>query len=216
VPIEHHTAALNCLRSLTTFLTTVVRAATATEGPRNRPIVPAHPFRPVLTVWRPPRCDVPGCRSRWTSIVLNGDSISVKATPPRGRPRAELLTATAPSRKSAFIGEGLWCQLLVVIVYSSTMIEIGPELSGSDGILDPIKHSAVQAITGMNGGRQDHRFGNPLVAGSSPARPTSEAISQDQVRSVMRGARRRPVWVSRAADSGLMSTHCRENPWTCR
>jgi hypothetical protein len=53
-----------------------------------------------------------------------------------------------------------------VIVYSSTMSEICPELSGSDRILDPIKHTAAQEITGMNGGGQDRRFGNPLVAGS--------------------------------------------------
>jgi hypothetical protein len=71
------------------------------------------------------------------------------------------LTATA---QTGLYSEGLWCQLLVVIVYSSTMIGICPELSGSDRILEPIKHTAAQAIIGMNGGRQDRRFCNPLVA----------------------------------------------------
>jgi hypothetical protein len=53
-------------------------------------------------------------------------------------------------------------------VYSSTMIEICPELSGSDRILEAIKHAAAQAITGMNGGRQDRRFRNQRVRGSKP------------------------------------------------
>jgi hypothetical protein len=68
-------------------------------------------------------------------------------------------------------------QLLVVIVYSSTMIGICPELSASDRIFEAIKHTAAQAIIGMNGGRQDNRFDNPLVAGSSPARPTTQKRS---------------------------------------
>jgi hypothetical protein len=36
-----------------------------------------------------PRYDVPGCCPRWASIVLNGGSVAVKATPLRGRPEAE-------------------------------------------------------------------------------------------------------------------------------
>ena len=44
-------------------------------------------------------------------------------------------------------GVGLWCQLLVVIVYSATMIEICPELLGSNRPLDPIKHTAAQEVT---------------------------------------------------------------------
>jgi hypothetical protein len=67
--------------------------------------------------------------------------------------------------------EGLWCQLPVVIVYSSTMVEICPELSGSNRTLDPVKHTAAQEVTGMNGGGQDRRFGSPLVAGSGPPAP---------------------------------------------
>jgi hypothetical protein len=61
-----------------------------------------------------------------------------------------------------------------VIVYSSTVIGICHQLLGCDQSLEAVKHSAAQVITGKNGGRQDRRFGNPLVAGSSPARPTSE------------------------------------------
>lgn len=45
----------------------------------------------------------------------------------------------------------LWCQLLVVIVYSSAMIGICTELSGSVRISEVIRHAAAQAITGMNG-----------------------------------------------------------------
>jgi leucine-zipper of insertion element IS481 len=59
-----------------------------------------------------------------------------------------------------------------VIAYSSTLIGICHQLPGCDQSLEAVKHGAVQAITGMNRGGQDRRFGNPLVAGSSPARPT--------------------------------------------
>jgi hypothetical protein len=58
------------------------------------------------------------------------------------------------------------------------MIEICPELSGSERILEAIKHAAAQAITGMNGGRQDRRFGNPLVAGSSGRGRLSRSFHQ--------------------------------------
>jgi hypothetical protein len=56
------------------------------------------------------------------------------------------------------------------------MIGICHQLLGLDQSLEAVKHIAEQVITGNNGGRQDRRFGNPLVAGSSRARPTSEAI----------------------------------------
>jgi hypothetical protein len=54
------------------------------------------------------------------------------------------------------------------------MIEICPESWDSDRMLDPIKHTAAQAVTGMNSGGQDRPIGNPLVAGSCPARPTTQ------------------------------------------
>ena len=47
-----------------------------------------------------------------------------------------------------------------------------PPLLGCDQSLEAVKHIAAQVITGKDGGRQDRRFGNPLVAGSSPACPT--------------------------------------------
>ena len=43
--------------------------------------------------------------------------------------------------------------------------------SESDRTLEALKRTVVQAIIGMNAGRQDRRLGNPSVAGSSPARP---------------------------------------------
>jgi hypothetical protein len=82
--------------------------------------------------------------------------------------------ATAPPARGPQWRGRESCHRAEVIVYSSTMIGNCPELSGSDRILEPIKYTAAQAITGMNGGRQDRRSGNPLVAGSGPARPTSE------------------------------------------
>jgi hypothetical protein len=44
------------------------------------------------------------------------------------------------------------------------MIGIYLELPGFHRSLEPIKHGAAQAITGMNGSGQDRRSGNPVVA----------------------------------------------------
>jgi hypothetical protein len=68
--------------------------------------------------------------------------------------------------------------LVVVIAYSSITIGIRQDLSGPDGTLGAIKHIAAQVITGKNGGRQDRRFGNPLVvSGSRYAKQSVDACS---------------------------------------
>jgi hypothetical protein len=74
------------------------------------------------------------------------------------------------TRMRASMVRGVSCHQVVVIIYSSTMIGICHQLLGCDHSLETVKHGAAQVITGNNGGRQDRRFGNPLVAGSSPAR----------------------------------------------
>jgi hypothetical protein len=65
---------------------------------------------------------------------------------------------------------------VVVIVNSPKMIGICQELINSGRNAKASKHVAAQVIIGNNCHRQDRRFGNPLVPGSSPAHPTSEAI----------------------------------------
>jgi hypothetical protein len=59
------------------------------------------------------------------------------------------------------------------------MFGICHQLLKCDQSLEAVKHSAALVITGKNGGRQDRRFGNPLVAGSSPAHPNMESMIFD-------------------------------------
>jgi len=80
--------------------------------------------------------------------------------PPAPRPHL-----ARPTQCMAVYSEGRGGQLLMVIVHSSTMIGISPALPDSGRILAAIKHTAAQAITGINAGRQDRRIGNPSVAG---------------------------------------------------
>jgi hypothetical protein len=63
---------------------------------------------------------------------------------------------------------------MVVIVYSSAITENRPELPSYDPRVADVKRVVGQANIGNDHCSQEARFGNPLVVGSSPARPTSE------------------------------------------
>ena len=67
-----------------------------------------------------------------------------------------------------------------VTVNSPPMIENRPELSSSCRSYEATTPVVAQGKTSNNCCCRDPRFGNPLVAGSSPARPTSEPIFQDR------------------------------------
>jgi hypothetical protein len=63
-----------------------------------------------------------------------------------------------------------------VIVYSSNMIGRWPESAGPIRFRICRKMLRHLDITGSSGRSQEPPFAKPLVAGSSPARPTSEGI----------------------------------------
>jgi hypothetical protein len=54
-------------------------------------------------------------------------------------------------------------------------------ISGTNNNLRASKTVRAQQISGNTGYHREHLTPNPLVAGSSPARPTSETIFQDQI-----------------------------------
>jgi hypothetical protein len=64
----------------------------------------------------------------------------------------------------------------VVVVYSPLMTRSRPECAGFGRPLAAASYLVLQAKTGNNANYQPRRVDNPLVAGSSPARPTSEPI----------------------------------------
>jgi hypothetical protein len=104
------------------------------------------------------------------SVELRDRSFDDGVVPPAGpvspRPSLDshhLAAQTGPTPKRGHV------PLVVVIVYSSIMIRIRQDLPSPDATFELVKDVAAQAITGTNRGRQAHRSGNPLVAGSSPA-----------------------------------------------
>src|ERR1700739_2292911 len=56
------------------------------------------------------------------------------------------------------------------------MSRTGPELPGSGRSDRTTNHAGAQQKTGHNRYHPNRRIGNPLVAGSSPAHPTSETV----------------------------------------
>jgi hypothetical protein len=84
--------------------------------------------------------------------------------------------ATTPPRKPAYTSEGMVCDPLVVIVYSSIMIGIRQDLPGLAGAFGESNTLQRRGIPARTQAVKTHGLGNPLVAGSSPARPTSEPI----------------------------------------
>jgi hypothetical protein len=66
-----------------------------------------------------------------------------------------------------------------VVLYSTPMTGNGPELTGSGRNRRRANSPVAQRRTGNNRSCPDLWVGSPLVAGSSPARPTSEPIFQD-------------------------------------
>ena len=88
--------------------------------------------------------------SLWATIVLNSDSMAVKATPATRSTPDRALTATAPPCEPGRYSEEMLCHLMVVIVYSSIMIGIRPDLPSSDKSSDPAKHVAAKENIGKN------------------------------------------------------------------
>jgi hypothetical protein len=66
-----------------------------------------------------------------------------------------------------------------------------PRINGIQPGYSGTKAIAQQRILGFNGNRPDQPFGNPLVAGSRPARPTSEPVEK-------RDDARRPIAPTKA------------------
>jgi hypothetical protein len=61
---------------------------------------------------------------------------------------------------------------LTLIDYSSLMTENQWDVPGPDETFEFLNYLVAKAKSGIPGNHWDPRFGNPLVAGSSPARPT--------------------------------------------
>ena len=70
---------------------------------------------------------------------------------------------------------------LAVTVYSPPITGNRPEMSGSYPRFEIVNPVVAQWETSNNKDYQDLRVANPLVVGSSPTRPTSEAIFQPSV-----------------------------------
>jgi len=76
---------------------------------------------------------------------------------------------------------GIFSGGLAVTVYSPPMTGNRPELPGSSRRFEIVNPVVAQWETSNNKDYQDLRVANPLVVGSSPTRPTSEAIFQPSV-----------------------------------
>jgi hypothetical protein len=72
---------------------------------------------------------------------------------------------------------------LTLIDYSSLMTENQRDAPGPDKILQVLNYVVGQAKSALLGNHWDPRFGNPLVAGSSPAAPTQKRQLRGQPRS---------------------------------
>jgi hypothetical protein len=93
---------------------------------------------------------------------------------------AALAVGRRPSHDSRYIiartgrCERNVCHVAVVIGYSSLTIGIRQDSPSFDANFDRVKHIVARPNIGKNDRYWDPWIGNPLVAGSSPARPTSE------------------------------------------
>src|SRR5271168_2543860 len=78
---------------------------------------------------------------------------------------------TAPPCKPGRYSEGMLCDPMVVIVYSSIMIGICPELPGSGRSRWTTNHLVTQQKIRNNRTYPDVCVANPLVPGSGPPAP---------------------------------------------
>src|ERR1700730_11673843 len=94
----------------------------------------------------------------------------------------ELVSCLVVSSARAYGSEGTRKS---VVVYSTPMTRNRPELPGSGRSRWTTNHLVTQQKIRNDRTYPDLWVANPLVAGSSPARPTSEAIFQDHRRRVI-------------------------------